>query len=286
MSLQASLPEFTVSEVIYLLSHFGKTGVLTFRSGKSSGEVYFDKGGAVHALFGNQSGSEAVYSLCLETTGDMKFTAGARSTEVTIKEGADRLLEEGERRRVEMAEILKTLPPMDTVLVRTAQAPEETAITIRRSDWTILALVNGKRDIRAIVDDSKLGILEVAKTLSWLLSKNLVVDPLEVQRILREKIHFASLLLEEFGAKGTGAAAWTEFVKSTLASLDKGGHMARQVEFGEASIALSPGGKADVSREEAIEVWDKLAEAMHQKAVKEFGPMLAKHKYQAAMSRV
>jgi hypothetical protein len=286
MSLQASLPDFTVSEVIYLLSHFGKTGALTFRSGKASGEVYFDKGSAVHALYGNQNGSEAVYSLCLETSGDMKFTAGTRSPEVTIKEGADKLIEEGERRRVEMAEILKTLPPMDTVLVRTAQAPEETAVTIRRSDWTILALVNGKRDIRTIVDDSKLGILEVAKTLSWLLSKNLVVDPLEVQRILREKMHFCSLLLEEFGAKGGGAGPWVEFVKATLAALDKGGHMSRQVEFGESAISPAPGGKADVSREEAVEVWDKLAEAMHQRAVKEFGPMLAKHKYQAAMSRV
>ena len=286
MSLQVNLPDFSVSEIIYLLSHFSKTGVLTFRSGKSSGEVYFDRGSAVHALFGNQTGSEAVYNLCLETTGEMKFSAGVKSPEVSIKEGADKLIEEGERRRGEMAEILKALPPMDTVLVRTAQAPEETAITIRRSDWTILALVNGKRDIRAIVEDSKLGVLEVAKTLSWLLSKNLVVDPQEVQRILKEKVHFAALLLEEFGTKGTGTGPWVEFLRATLASLDKSGHMARQVEIGEAGLSLAPGGKADVSKEEAIEVWDKLAEAMHQRAVKEFGPMLAKHKYQAAMARM
>lgn len=286
MSLQATIPDFTVSEIIYLLSHFGKSGVLTFRSGKSSGEVYFDRGNAVHAVFGNQTGSEAVYSLCLETVGEMKFSSGARAPEVTIKEGADKLLAEGERRRVEMAEILKALPPLDTVLVRTAQAPEETAITIRRSDWTILALVNGKRDIRAIVDDSKLGILEVAKTISWLLSKNLVVDPNEVQRILKEKVHFISLLLEEFGAKGTGMGPWVEFIKSNLETLDKGGHMLRLVKLDQEGIAVLPEAKVDVSKDEVVEVWDKLAEAMHQRAVKEFGPMLAKHKYQAAMSRV
>jgi len=286
MSLQATIPDFTVSEIIYLLSHFGKSGVLTFRSGKSSGEVYFDRGNAVHAVFGSLTGSEAVYSLCLETVGEMKFSAGAKAPEVTIKEGADKLLEEGERRRVEMAEILKALPPLDTVLVRTAQAPEETAITIRRSDWTILALVNGKRDIRAIVDDSKLGILEVAKTLSWLLSKNLVVDPTEVQRILKEKVHFISLLLEEFGAKGTGLAPWVEFIRSNLEAIDKGGHMLRLVKLDQEGIAVLPEAKVDVSKDEVVEIWDKVAEAMHQRAVKEFGPMLAKHKYQTAMSRV
>jgi hypothetical protein len=77
-----------------------------------------------------------------------------------------------------------------------------------------------------------------------------------------------------------------EFVKASLSQLDKSSHMASHVEFSELSASLAPGAKADVSKEETNEVWDAVAEAMFQRAKKEFGPVLAKHKYQAAMSRI
>ncbi len=281
MSLQASLSDFNLSEIIYLLVHFQKTGVITVKAGKNYGEIYFDKGRAVHAAYGDIKGSEAVYGLCLESSGEVKYNPGAKSPEETIKEGADALLQEGDRRRLEMAEILKTLPPFETVLVRTAQAPEESAVTIRRSDWTILALVNGKRDIRSIIEESKLGVLEVVKTISWFLSKNLVVDPHEVERTLNAKVDFVNLMLEEFGVKGTGIGPWMELTKGTLAGADKNGHLGRHIEFTDFTVKVKDGTKSDISKDEVVQVWDQIAEALHQKGIKEYGPMLAKHKYQS-----
>jgi hypothetical protein len=285
MGLQADLSDFTLSEIIYFLSHFKKTGVLTVKAGNSFGEVYFDKGDTVHAILGDIKGPEAVFNLCLETLGEAKYTAGAKSPEVTIKEGAGKILEEGERRRTEMAEILKSLPPLDTVLTRTAQAPEESAITIRRSDWTIMALVNGKRDIRQIVTDSKLGMFEVVKTVAWLLAKNLVMDPKEMDRLFRDKINFVNLLLDEFGVKGTGVSPYLELLKSALTELDKGGRMSRHLEFGADKLNIVPGPLSDVTKEEMIEIWERLSDAVHKKGMKEFGPMLGKHKYQTAQAR-
>lgn len=286
MSLQANLSDFHLTEIIHLLVHFQKTGVITVKAGKNYGEIYFDKGRAVHAAYGDIKGSEAVYGLCLESSGEIKFAPGAKASEETIKEGADALLQEGDRRRLEMDEILKTLPPFDTILVRTAQAPEESAVTIRRSDWTILALVNGKRDIRAIIDESKLGVLEVVKTISWFLAKNLVVDPHEVERTLQAKVDFVNLMLEEFGVKGTGVKPWMELAKTTLADGDKNGNMARHVEFTDFVVKIKDGTKSDISRDEVVQVWDQIAEAMHQKGIKEYGTMLAKHKYQAVQKLV
>lgn len=281
MSLQASLDDFNLSEIIYLLAHFQKTGVITVKAGKNYGEVYFDKGRAVHATFGDIKGSEAVYSLCLETNGEVKFSPGGRSPEETIKDGAEALMQEGDRRRLEMNEILKTLPPFDTILVRTSQTPEESAITIRRSDWTILALINGKKDIRTIIDESKLGVLEVVKTLSWFLSKNLVVDPNELERNLKDSISLINLMLEEFGVKGTGVAPWMDLVKATLSASDKSGHMSRHIEFTGFTVKVTDGPKSDITKEDVIGIWGQVAEALHQKSIKEFGPMLAKHKYQS-----
>jgi hypothetical protein len=281
MSLQANLSDFNLSEIIYLLVHFKKTGVITVKAGKNYGEIYLDQGRAVHAALGDVKGSEAVYGLCLESSGEAKFTPGARSSEETIKEGADALIQEGDRRRMEMAEVLKSLPPFNTVLVRTAQAPDETGVTIRRSDWTILALINGKKDIRTIIEDSKLGVLEVAKTLAWFLSKNLVADPLEVERVLEEKVGLINLMLEEFGVKGTGVAPWMELAKSVLAEADKGGHLLRHLEFSGFSVRIKEGSKTDLVKEDVIAAGNQVAEALHQKGIKEYGPMLAKHKYQA-----
>lgn len=286
MSLQAHLADFNLSEIIYLLAHFQKTGVITVKAGKNYGEIYFDKGRAVHAVVGDIKGSEAIYNLCLESSGEIKFTSGTKAHEETIQEGADALLQEGDRRRLEMAEIIKTLPPFDTVLVRTSQAPEEAAITIRRSDWTILALVNGKKDIRAIIDESKLGVLEVIKTLSWFLAKNLVVDPLEVERIFKQKIGLINLLLEEFGVKGTGVGPWMELAKATLTQADKEGRMSRYIEFTGYGVKLNEAKKSDLGKEEVAAIWNQVAEAIHQKGIKEFGPILAKHKYQTVQNLV
>jgi hypothetical protein len=285
MGLQAELGDFSLSEIIYFLSHFKKTGVLTVKSGSNSGEIYFDKGNTVHAILGDIKGPEAVFNLCLETSGEVKYTNGAKAPEETIKDGAEKILEEGERRRTEMAEILKTMPPLDTVLVRTAQAPEEAAVTIRRSDWTIMALVNGKRDIRQIVADSKLGMFEVVKTIAWLLAKNLVMDPKEMERLLRDKVNFVNLLLDEFGVKGTGVGPFLETAKAAVAELDKGGRMARHVQAAADKFNINPGPLSDVTKEEVIETWERVADTIHKKGLKEYGPMLGKHKYQTAQAR-
>ena len=285
MALQADLSDAPVTEILYFLSHFKKSGQLTVKTGGGSGEIYFSGGNAVHATYGEIKGSEAVFNLCLEAAGSLSFSSGVRAPEETIKDGAEKLIEEGERRKIEIAEVLKSLPPMDTVLARTAQAPEESAVTIRRSDWTILALVNGKRDIKAIIADSKLGVLEVTKTLSWLLAKNLVVDPLEVERIFREKLLLVNLLLEEFGVKGTGIGPWLELVKAALAAADKDGHVASLITFAADKVALAAGAKASVSKEELVLIWNQVIDAIQKQGAKEFGPMLAKHKFQTVSAK-
>lgn len=288
MGLQADLNDFSISEILFFLSHLKKDGQLSVTVGAgagAAGEIYFSNGNAVHAVQGELKGSEAVFNLCLETSGQCSFAPGVKAPEETIKDGADQLIAEGERRRTEVSEILKGLPPMDTVLARTAQAPEESAVTIRRSDWTILALVNGKSDIKTIIADSKLGLLEVTKTLAWLLSKNLVADPLEVERIFREKVALVNLLLEEFGVKGTGVGPYLELVKTALAAADKDGHVGRAVQFGADKIAPAPGAATGLSKEELVLVWGQVAEAIQKHGAKEFGPMLAKHKYQTVCLR-
>ncbi len=285
MGLQADLTDVSVSEMLYFLSHFKKSGQLAVKTAAGGGEIFFADGNAVHATCGEIKGSEAVFNLCLETAGALAFTAGIKSPEASIKDGAEKLIEEGERRKTEMTEVLKSLPPMETVLARTAQAPEESAVTIRRSDWTILALVNGKRTIKSIIADSKMGVLEVTKTLSWLLSKNLVVDPLEVERIFKEKLCLVNMLLEEFGVKGTGVGPWLELVKAALVAADKDGHAAPLIAFGADKLALAPGAKITLSKEELTLIWNQVVDAIQKHGAKEFGPMLAKHKYQTVCAK-
>ena len=98
-------------------------------------------------------------------------------------------------------------------------------------------------------------------------------------------MNFVNLLLDEFGVKGTGVTPYLELLKASLSELDKGGRMGRHLEFGADKLNIVPGPLSDVTKEELIEIWERLADAVHKKGLKEYGPMLGKHKHQTSQAR-
>ncbi|MEW6685383.1 MAG: DUF4388 domain-containing protein [Candidatus Edwardsbacteria bacterium] len=286
MPLQADLIDFSLSQIVFLISYFKKSGKLEVKASPTSGEIYFEEGNAVHAQCGELKGAEAVYNLFLEIEGSVKFLPRERTSERTITEGADKLLQEGDRRRLEMSEILKAIPSLDTVFVRTAQAPDETAIRLRKSDWSILALVDGKRPTKTIIESSKMGMLEALKTINWLLSKNLIIDPLETEKLLQSKVRMINLMFEEFGEKGTGVAPYRDLVEKNFPPLDRSGRLAKYVQITPNMLQIVSGAKRDITKEEVNEVFDRLIDILHKKGISDFGPILGKHKYQSVLSKM
>jgi hypothetical protein len=287
MGLEADLKDFSVSEILYLLSHFKKSGRLHVRGPEKEGEIFLLDGNAIHASSGSMSGVEAIYNLSLELSGNVSFDPRGETKERSVSEDADKLVAEGERRRVELKEVLTKLPPFETLLVRTPHPPEQTAITIRRSDWAILALVDGRRTIKMIVDESKLGMLEVLKALAWLISKGLILDPKAVDRALRDKVKVVNALILEYGGTDPEAQKpWIQFVEETMPACDLSGKVPKYLRFAYGLLGVSEGPKSDIAPEEVDAFIEKLVRKVNERAISEFGPILAKHKYQAVLKKL
>jgi len=287
MGLEADLKDFSVSEMLFLFSHFKKSGCLHIRGPEKEGDIYLLDGNAIHAALGGASGVEAIYNLCLELSGTLSFDPRGETKERSVSESADKLVAEGERRRVELKDVLTKLPPFDIVLIRTPHPPEQTTITIRRSDWAILALVDGRRSIKTIVDESKMGMLDVLKALSWLLSKGLVLDPQAVDRALRDKVRIVNALIVEYGGPDPEVQKpWIQFVEETMPAADLSGKVPKYLKFGYGILGVSEGTKNDISPEEVDAFVEKLVRKVNERAISEFGPILAKHKYQAVLKKL
>ncbi|MEO0124092.1 MAG: DUF4388 domain-containing protein [candidate division WOR-3 bacterium] len=197
---EINLKEFNLSDVLQFLVQLKKTGVVRV-SGELSGEVYLRDGHIVHATDGTEKGFESLLNLSLVQLEKAVFESGVRATEQTISEDVGKLNENIERRRVEFETIKDRLPPRDAVLAKsTKELPS--AVALRRTDWQVLAMVDGKRTINEIIAQSKLGGYETIKTIVWLKEQGLVYDPKEAERLMAGLLRYFNALFKVFGKNG------------------------------------------------------------------------------------
>ena len=179
MAIKGSLKEASLPDVLQLLSMGKKTGCLGLSFHDSFGSIYFDNGRICHAAIVNRplDTENSVYTLFTWTSGTFNFEQG-----VEPEDGAERvsvdpqsLLLEGARRVDEWSLIEKKIPSFDVVfsldrprlmMNRDPLSPEQEAM---------LPLIDGHRDINALIRDSGLGEFEVGKALYGLLNANFLL---------------------------------------------------------------------------------------------------------------
>jgi response regulator RpfG family c-di-GMP phosphodiesterase len=96
--LSGSLKDMGLPEVVQVLGQGRKNGQLRVSSSVGSGEMHFDAGNIVHALFGKHRGGDAFYAMLLLKDGDFAFDPNVKSTERTLNASTESLLLEGMRR--------------------------------------------------------------------------------------------------------------------------------------------------------------------------------------------
>lgn len=131
-----------------------------------------------------QQVEDVIYDLLRWETGNFKFYENKFPTQedVTINISTENLILESVRRLDEMEQIQSKLPPFDTVLGLSLTETRRTKdIALEAEEWNVLTLVNNRRDIRKIIDESRLGKLETMRRLAGLLLAGLVepVKPIE-----------------------------------------------------------------------------------------------------------
>lgn len=101
--VSGSLSEMGLPEVVQILAQGRKTGQLKIRTPTEVGEIHFDGGLVVNAMWGKLRGEEAFYAMCALSAGefvvDPSFKPGQRVIQATVES----LLLEGMRRLDEMS---------------------------------------------------------------------------------------------------------------------------------------------------------------------------------------
>jgi hypothetical protein len=129
---------------------------------------------------------EVIYELLGWSKGNFKFYENQFPTEeeITIKISTENLILESVRRIDEFSRIKGKLPPFDTVLGLSSTDDDRTKdIALEASEWNILTLVDGHRDINNVLEESPLEKLETLKRIAGLLMAGLiepVKKPLEM----------------------------------------------------------------------------------------------------------
>lgn len=285
MGLVASLSDFSASQIFFLLARYSKTGRVEVRSAGEKGEVYFVKGAVTHAFCKKLTGIEALYNLSIFSRGQIEFFPDEKTAEVSIKDEVSTLIGEIERRKVELNEIKEKLPPFDTVLVKSPNPPKD-AVALRKDDWKILVLMDGKKNIKETIEKTGIGVLNVYKTIVWLLEKGLIYDPREVERILKEKITFINILFRELVPLGIGEKEWIKHVRDILDKSEAGKRLLENIVFSDAHLSLKTKKKMDISKNEIEELFSQVVNILHERCKEEFGHMLAKAKFNGALKKL
>jgi response regulator RpfG family c-di-GMP phosphodiesterase len=100
--VSGSLREMGFPELVQVLSQSRKTGALKVRlSNGEGGEVHFEEGLVVNAMWGRARGEDAFYSMCALSEGDFAFDPAFKPQSRVIQASAESLLLEGLRRHDE-----------------------------------------------------------------------------------------------------------------------------------------------------------------------------------------
>lgn len=174
MSIQGSLAEHSLPEIVQLIAGSSKTGCLHLSESGASGQIYIVEGGIVHAQIGAVSGDEAVYQLAIWDRGEFRFENGAVSGAGTVTRDNTTLLMEAARRLDEWRVLRKKLPSLDLVPEFVIPETKEAQINLNTSEWLLLSKIDGRRSIRGIAQACGLSNFDACKILYGLVATSLI----------------------------------------------------------------------------------------------------------------
>ncbi len=196
VAIEGDLLYFSIKEIFYLLSRFKKTGRLIV---KGQGNVYVSDGKVLHAEMDKLEGLEAFFSIGMKRDGKFVFQPDEKPTVNTIFQPLSELIDEMETREAQIEEFKKDLPPGSIVPQKSSKAPEGDKIALKKDEWKVLILADGKKKLSEIIEASSLSELDTLKALSWLFKESLLYDPEERKRILEKGLKDMNAFLKAFG---------------------------------------------------------------------------------------
>ena len=190
MSLIGDLAELKIADVLQLFAAGKKSGRLTVSAEQEQTVLRFQRGALVEArgTGGRLLGDEAVLDLFGWVSGQLTFIPGERTAASNVGRSLDELIREGLRVGTAFHKMNEAIPS-DRVIFHTTEGPTDgTRLSLGASEWRVVRLVDGVRDVKEIVEASGLARPDVVRILFELGEAGFLTrsDP---QRALRAVAH-------------------------------------------------------------------------------------------------
>jgi hypothetical protein len=189
MSLQGSLSELPLPDVIQLVSVSGKTGAFEIRREHETGTIFLRDGQIVDAMVGRLRGDAAVYEMAIWSQGFFVFRPGEEADEVTIHISNANLMMEAARRLDEWRVLSRKIPSLDLVPYFTTREKGADQVTLSPQEWILVTRINGERSIE-----------EIANKLGW--------TPFDVSKLLFGMVTTSLVALGNPGESGETGQRW------------------------------------------------------------------------------
>lgn len=178
--LKGSLDDFRLEDIFWLVARAENTGELTVNRPGGHGRFYFREGRIDHAETDLLRGSvkqleddpkmlveEAAFEVLRRELGDFSWTVDETSSDsANLSLSVEDLLAAADEKWSELDLISEIIPSEKSVLTIATAPPEQVReITVTRSQWSLLACLDGRRTIEAVARDADLSELHVLRTL-------------------------------------------------------------------------------------------------------------------------
>ena len=284
--MEVNLQEFELGQLVLFLNHSCKTGRLRIEGEYRKGNIYLTEGKVVHCECEELSGVEALYDLSMEEGGRAFFEKGITTSQRTLEEDAGLLVSEFEKRRVEFKELKEKIPPLDSILSKLASAGIEGGVSLRRTDWQILALIDGKNTLKDIITASKIGAFDAYKSIIWLKEQGLIFDPEEFEHLVEKEICRIDIFLDEFARKGVGMERWRIALDNWASSSEENRLLLESMSIDEQSMKLKELRLAKLEKSYIRNLFDALFKYLETEGVNVYGKILAKRKLDIVLKRI
>ncbi len=175
MTLQGSLADIQLPDIVQLVSTTGKTGMFLLKRHAQEGRIYLKDGQIVHAELDDLVGEDAVYEMAIWSEGEFTFHPGVAAPQITIHRSNTNLFMEAARRIDEWRVLSRKIPSVDMVPELIPNLPQgRSHVQLNTGEWMVLAQINGRRSIREIARLCNISLFDTAKILYGLITHGLV----------------------------------------------------------------------------------------------------------------
>lgn len=165
-----------LSDLLQTMQANHNTGEIRLKTDFGPATIWFEGGALLDASMGSFQGEAALFRLLGLTDGSFEVHAIPVKRERVINEPVHVLLRRRNQRRADWQSLVEKLPPLGTVLVLDLQRFSAHPKSFTEAQLAVIQLVDGRRAIFEIIDESGRDAVSVLREIDSLLQQGVVVQ--------------------------------------------------------------------------------------------------------------